>query len=736
MTALARRNLICIPSPDGSLDLHYPAGDKPPYFTLSWDNSGLQTFAALVADRTVGTSFSSNVRQYLAGTNAATATLSVVTVSGTDAIANGWGVSGSNVTNPGTNAGSGSFKLGANDGTGFVYSNPISWRWTAAVSDVLAPCVPTGGAVVAGPGTLTFSCDVPGDANSGTNAGAMAAVQLRIAGSTVEEKTVPAGLSPTWTLINFGASTPVPSLVQGSGANGNTWTLSGGGAGIHGTTESFPFRYAQVSGNPKLSCKLSSFTSAADAFSSCGLMIRENITGLDRFVAFYGQQSDGSIQVKMRGTQGGSATNQLTSASGLALPRWLQMERTGSSIISRSSTDGETWTDFLTSSFALGATAFIGFFISSRVNGVAVSATLDQIWVSNQGRMTFTAVNSSSAKTGKFRARDVANNLSAESAGVIGTPLVTAYKKWNPGHGIRTNQAVVASSNYSALANDNEFVYCDCEVRWVQVAPTLNARDYSLFDNHVAACVARGKKAILQWSYKIFNTSNPALLMPSDFQHYSTASNGFIANVWDTNIDVMGEYIKLSLDIIARYDSNPNVEMFIFPESSTGLPTPLPAGFTRSGYATQLKRMYAALAPAAAYTIVCGQVNFTTGEIAGLIKSLYQNGCAMGDPDAYSTTANTIFNGGATDDGTAAFDYRGKMPRMMMASTAALGGAHDNGPPSNLVNFMQAGGVTHGLWVLGRPAPNDTTSIRAAINADPALLSACPTNYNGTCRAG
>jgi hypothetical protein len=737
LAALVSRSFHWVPNPDGTEDGHFPLGDKNPHVdALAWDNAGLIAFVGgALAQRTTGTgAVSLNVRQFLSGTNALTATFTLLTVLGPDAVSvSGFGLAGDNLTNPITSAHGGSFKIGADDGTGIAYSEAITYSIVAPITDTLAPCIPTGGAALAGVGAVTFSCDIPGDAHDGVSAGKLATVQLRIGGVTVEEKAVQAGLSPGWTLLNFGSSTPSPAFLQ----SGNSWALSGGGLGIDGTTESFPFNYAQVTGDFLLHCRVTSFTSIAQQFAKCGLMIRENIAGLDRFWAFYVQKFDSDLQVKARVTQGGSAANQSTSAAGLSLPVDLFIQRSGATLTAWSS-NGGTPTQFLSQTFALGSTCYAGTFLTSRIAGTAVDATLDQLWVSNQGRVTFTPTFSSAAKTATFRAKDFANNLSADSVSVTGTPLApTIYRKWHPGHGIRNGDKAISPTNLGYLNTYPQFLYSDSVWLWGQVEPTRGNRDWSGMEADLAAAKTRGKKIIFQLTYKKFNTTNASNIMPADMMSggYVTAGGGLTARVWQQSI--MDPFIATYVAMIQHFDNDPDVEMFYTPESSSSLTVPLPSDFSRSGYANQLKRLYAAAGPAALHTIVAAQINFTTGEVAGLIEAAYQAGCGMADPDAIDTTANSLFKGVSSGSETAIRDYRGKMPRMSMASSPTLGGKDDNGPPSNVLNWMRTNGTTHGLWVTFQPTPNSVSNIISALTANGSLApwTACPVIYNGTCQA-
>jgi len=90
-----------VANPDGSHDTAFPTGNKPQEdASLACNNSAQPQ----PTNQVVGTAYSHNVRQYFSGTAASTATLALVTVSGDDAAANGWSISGNNLINAGTDS--------------------------------------------------------------------------------------------------------------------------------------------------------------------------------------------------------------------------------------------------------------------------------------------------------------------------------------------------------------------------------------------------------------------------------------------------------------------------------------------------------------------------------------------------------------------------------------------------------------------------------------------------------
>lgn len=115
------RSVPILLSPDGRANSQYPAGDAPPPTEeLDWDIADELNTAGINALE-VGTAFSHDVRQYLSGTEAATADINVIDVSGTAApFADPNG--GDNLVYDEVTEGSGSFRLEAVGVTGSVLS--------------------------------------------------------------------------------------------------------------------------------------------------------------------------------------------------------------------------------------------------------------------------------------------------------------------------------------------------------------------------------------------------------------------------------------------------------------------------------------------------------------------------------------------------------------------------------------------------------------------------------------
>lgn len=136
------RSLHAQTNPDGTLDPRYPNGDKP---LVAPASLGINTaaFNAAAIDLTnlpQNTSFSQNYRQFLTGTAASTATITVSAITGT---LGNWAISVDSLVNSTSAVGSGSLMVTADDGAGTVVSFPVQvWSILLPVQQHLINDIP------------------------------------------------------------------------------------------------------------------------------------------------------------------------------------------------------------------------------------------------------------------------------------------------------------------------------------------------------------------------------------------------------------------------------------------------------------------------------------------------------------------------------------------------------------------------------------------------------------------
>lgn len=430
------------PNPDGTLRTTNPFGDfNPTPTTLAVNQAAFTAAVGSLNSLIVGaTAINFNLRgSWLTGTQASSCTFVIATISGNDAAAKNWGISGANLTQSlvAGSVGSGVFSVSAVDASNNqLLMGQFVWSVLASGggSDTLAPTVPTAlvGAATTGINnsvTVTFDASTDLTMSTGVAPSGVDHYNVRNGANTVVA-TVPAVASklPAWTLTNLGniSSPGAPTVVQ----SGKQYTVTAAGTGIHNTaTEQCVFYSQQVSGAFQITAKVNSYTSA-NAFSTFGLMVHATAVQGGIFAAAYLQPSGGAhgLQLKVRQTAGGNGGNQVTIATDgagnpILGPVYIRIQRASDlqTLTVTYSLDGKTFTAFGTLTLPMPQTVFVGLVGASQTAGTNAACVIEEISVTSAPALsaTFTA---SSIDSYTVEAVDFATNVSAHLTGVTVTP--------------------------------------------------------------------------------------------------------------------------------------------------------------------------------------------------------------------------------------------------------------------------------------------------------------------------
>lgn len=694
-------------SSDGTLDGHYKDGDKTPGGgTLFWINASLPN----LTNKTTGTPYSSDIRAALSGTLAASAVLTVTTVSGTDAAANGWLISGDNLTNAGSNVGAGALRIRATSGGVSIDSDPIGWSWVApAATDTQAPTIPTGFTVTPILGGHTIAHDASSDPFDGTVPAALVKdYRLRRDGVVVLTTAASSGLSQTFTLTNIGviSSPSTPSALQ----SGAQWTLTAAGTGVHGTlSDQCAFVNSDFAGDFTVIAKLEAFSSS-NQYSTSGIMIRESLDVNAPFVAIYVQPSSpaNGLQVKRRANSASVSVNRATVAG--ITSAYVRLKRVGTDITASYSTTGGVWTDLITvSDTPMTPAVKAGAFLSSQLPGTSVTAICNQLSVVNTAGLSYNYTTSGTASY-TITARDNANNESAESAAISATPLVSApatnTHRFKPGHYVfYTNKSLNPATSAGLTGQQGLFTLIDSiaggknQVKGVQITlpwkqlegPTRGdyTRAYQILDPIFAKCDAVSPKKLVCLSVleRGFGSGSGAgnilpeyLVAAGEYIEApgtTTYSGGLKSAAAQWHAVVTDWLLGLLTAIAARYDTNPLFAMIGAGETSIGFPSSAtfpngsPADYTFGAFNTQVRRVFTEGKKVFLKTPMRLAANFygSATDMKSLIDfvrtTTYTGGVIIGGPDpefdlplptnlrnAHRTiTANEVFRGNtqATD---------------------------------------------------------------------------------------
>jgi len=244
----------------------------------------------------------------------------------------------------------------------------------------------------------------------------------------------------------------------------------------------------------------------------------------------------------------------------------------------------------------------------------------------------------------------------------------------------------------------------------------LEAQGFGMIDQLLAACQSAGLQFMLGVADRSFGAAKtygePSSFgqLPSYFDDLVTATGApgyidapsgttwsgklqMIAKLWDPA--VMQRYIALTGAYGARYDSNPNFEMWSASETAIGVPIG-DGGFNDAAYVAQLQAWMSAARSAFPTTGLRVSANFldTVEELTTLFQTAVRSAIGVGGPDVevdfsnFPGTSNLVFSGyqGTTD-------YRGVLPWISEVQTADESGVST---PAQLYAYAMSGDIATG----------------------------------------
>ena len=167
--------------------------------------------------------------------------------------------------------------------------------------------------------------------------GALSAVglvcALAVSASVVRaQSALPTG----WASRDIGST----GLVGSASVSSGTWTITGSGANIWGTSDEFRFAYQQITGDVDIRVRLASLEDFRK-FSKAGVMIRETLNA-DSRNAFMLFRADQALFLQWRPKTGESTDREDFFPE--AAPVWLRLVRRGSQFTGYFSSNGTSWT--------------------------------------------------------------------------------------------------------------------------------------------------------------------------------------------------------------------------------------------------------------------------------------------------------------------------------------------------------------------------------------------------------
>jgi regulation of enolase protein 1 (concanavalin A-like superfamily) len=173
-----------------------------------------------------------------------------------------------------------------------------------------------------------------------------------------------AALPSGWANADIGS----PVLSGSTTHDGDSFTLRGGGAGIHSTADKFQFAYRTFTGDIDMIVRVADLQTTT---GQGGLMIRESLSA-NAPTVIVALRAAGNVAFQVRARAGRKMSIEVTPAASTAV--WLRLVRTGKTFRAYSSREGATWTLLTSATITMNATALIGLAVSSHDESQLASA--------------------------------------------------------------------------------------------------------------------------------------------------------------------------------------------------------------------------------------------------------------------------------------------------------------------------------------------------------------------------
>ncbi len=275
--------------------------------------------------------------------------------------------------------------LGA-DGTGGEAGLRYTWAMTSGPAAVSFAANGTNAAkhtevAFTKPGTYTFQVTI-------TNGGGH---------SVTSSVTVPVSFG-IFNTTGLDIGSPSPAGADSYNPNNDTYSVTGGGADIGGTSDQFRFLSKSVSGNATLIAHVTGLDHTNPA-ARAGVMLRDS-TAANAMFASVVVMWDWSVAFMWRSSTGGGTTGY--QAWAFAPPIWLKLVRSGNTFSAFCATTSGTpaasdWVQFApTQTIAMNSSAQGGLAVTSHVNGTPATGSFSGVYL---GQVAAPTIASAAAAT-------------------------------------------------------------------------------------------------------------------------------------------------------------------------------------------------------------------------------------------------------------------------------------------------------------------------------------------------
>jgi regulation of enolase protein 1 (concanavalin A-like superfamily) len=169
-------------------------------------------------------------------------------------------------------------------------------------------------------------------------------------------------------------------LVGSASYTNGTFTLSGSGTDIWGTTDAFHYVYQPLNGNGQIVAKVTNIANT-NSWAKAGVMIRENLDANARHAMVVVTPGNG-VAFQYRRRTGRSSYH--TAGASVRAPYWVKLVRTGNTFKAYQSANGSTWALINSATIYMATTVYVGLAVTSHNNSTLTTATLTNVNIISQ----------------------------------------------------------------------------------------------------------------------------------------------------------------------------------------------------------------------------------------------------------------------------------------------------------------------------------------------------------------
>ena len=168
-----------------------------------------------------------------------------------------------------------------------------------------------------------------------------------------------------------------------------TYTMTGSGADIGGSSDEFHYAFKQLTGEASITVKVDSITET-HSWAKAGVMIRETLES-DSLYAMVAVTPSGRVAFGFRSTSSLDSHSTHTATGAITLPHWIRLTRSGNNLFSAEhSVDGTNWVPVESSdpgdpsawNVLMKPDVYIGLAVSAHDDEAACEATFSNVTVS------------------------------------------------------------------------------------------------------------------------------------------------------------------------------------------------------------------------------------------------------------------------------------------------------------------------------------------------------------------